>query len=64
MYNGMPPGAIANPGYNAIMCAIYPEITSYYYFVTDTDGYNVFSKTYSEHKKAVQAILDKQKENN
>ncbi len=63
-YDGLPPGAIANPGYEAIMCAIYPASTSYYYFVSDSDGYNVFSKTYAEHLKAVEAIRNAAKEEN
>jgi len=61
-YNGMPPGAICNPGYEAIMCAIYPANTDYYYFVTDHTGYNVFSKTYKEHLKAVEAIMNSKKD--
>lgn len=63
-YNGMPPGAICNPGYEAIMCAIYPASTDYYYFVTDHTGYNVFSKTYKEHLKAVEAIMNANKNEN
>ena len=55
-YNGMPPGAITNPGYEAIMCAIYPAKTDYYYFVADAKGYNVFSQTYKQHLEAVEAI--------
>ncbi len=58
VYNGLPPGAICNPGYEAIMCAIYPANTDYYYFVADNDGYNIFSKTYAEHQKAVQAVIN------
>ncbi len=58
VYNGFPPGAICNPGYDAIMCAIYPATTSYYYFVADNDGYNIFSKTYREHQQAVQSVIN------
>ena len=56
VYDGLMPGAICNPGYEAIMCAIYPAKTNYYFFVTDNDGYNVFTRTYEEHIKAVQKI--------
>ena len=56
VYDGLMPGAICNPGYEAIMCAIYPAKTNYYFFVTDNDGYNVFSRTYEEHKRAVDRI--------
>ncbi|MBQ2863472.1 MAG: endolytic transglycosylase MltG [Clostridia bacterium] len=57
VYNGLPPGAICNPGYEAIMCAIYPADTPYYYFVADKEKHNIFSKTYDEHKKAVAAVI-------
>ncbi len=57
VYNGMPPGAICSPGYEAIMCAIYPAKTSYYFFVADADGYNIFSRTYAEHQKAVASVI-------
>ena len=56
LYEGLPPGAICNPGYEAIMCTLYPASSSYYYFVTDNDGYNIFSKTYAEHLKAVKKV--------
>ena len=61
-YDGFTPGPICNPGYEAIMCAIYPARTSYYYFVTDNNGYNVFSTTLEEHKKAI-AKIEAEKEN-
>ena len=57
VYNGLPPGAICNPGYEAIMCAIYPAKTSYYFFVADKEGHNIFSRTYDEHKKAVAQVI-------
>ena len=39
------------------MCTIYPASTSYYYFVADKDGHNIYSRTYEEHKKAVAAVI-------
>ena len=57
VYNGLTPGAICSPGYDAIMCTIYPASTSYYYFVADKDGHNIYSRTYEEHKKAVAAVI-------
>lgn len=53
---GLPPGPICNPGYNAIVYAIYPRSTDYYYFVANNDGYSVFSETLSEHQKAIQDV--------
>lgn len=47
---GLPPGPIANPGIISIMAAIYPEDTSYNYFLTNPDnGETVFSVTLDEH---------------
>lgn len=57
-HRGLPPGPIANPGYNAITYALYPKITDYFYFVANNDGYSVFSETYSDHKAAIQAVAD------
>ncbi len=53
---GLPPGPICNPGYEALLYAIYPRSTDYYYFVANTDGYSVFSSTYSEHQQAIEDI--------
>ncbi len=50
---GLPPGAIANPGKEAIRAVIYPADTAYLYFVSKNDGTHYFSKTLSEHNRAV-----------
>ena len=50
---GLPPGAIANPGEEAIRAVLYPAETEYLYFVSKNDGSHHFSKTLSEHKQAV-----------
>jgi len=49
LYSGLPPGAIANPGYNAITCALYPASTEYFFFVSKKDGTTLFAKTEPEH---------------
>ena len=46
---GMPPGAIANPGYDALYCAFYPAKTRYYYFVANSSGYNLYAQTMAGH---------------
>ncbi len=52
LYKGLPPGPIANPGYEAITCALYPAKTKYYFFVSDNFGNTYFSRTNAEHNAA------------
>ncbi len=51
---GLPPGPICNPGAAALEAAVYPANTKYYYFLTGNDKKAVFSKTYAEHKRAIE----------
>ncbi len=46
---GLPPGAICNPGIDAIEAALYPADTDYYYFYTDDMGVFHYANTYDEH---------------
>ncbi|MCU0678953.1 MAG: endolytic transglycosylase MltG [Planctomycetes bacterium] len=49
-YPGLPPGPICNPGLDAIMAAVYPGTSEYWYFLNRSDnGATVFSRTYEEH---------------
>lgn len=48
-YKGLPPGPIANPGFDAIEAALYPNDTDYLFFALQEDGTHKFSKTYEEH---------------
>lgn len=50
---GLPKGAIASPGKEAIVAALYPEQSEYLYFVSKNDGTHVFSSNYRNHNKAV-----------
>lgn len=49
---GLPPAPIASPGESSIKAALYPDDTSYLYFVAKGDGSHVFTKTYREHLNA------------
>ena len=46
---GLPPGAICNPGNEAIHAALYPEKTNYYFFYTDKNGKTTFSNRFIDH---------------
>ncbi len=50
LYPGLPPGPISNPTLKAIRAALYPEDTSYYYFVSMKNGHMLFAKTLTEHE--------------
>jgi len=50
---GLPPGPIGNPGRAAIQAVMEPARGSYYYFVSKNDGSHYFSRSLSEHNRAV-----------
>jgi UPF0755 protein len=54
-YYGLPPGPINSPGRKSILAVLYPEKHSFLYFVANGSGGHTFSRTYSEHRKAVRA---------
>jgi UPF0755 protein len=58
---GLPPGPIANPGLESIKAVVFPEQTDYLYFVSKNDGSHHFSKTLSEHNRAVQTYQKKKR---
>jgi UPF0755 protein len=49
VYAGLPPGPIANPGFDAIRAVVQPERTDYLFFVSRNDGTHVFAETLEEH---------------
>ncbi len=53
LYQGLPPGPIANPSLASIEAVIYPAQTQYLYFRArcDGSGRHIFAVTYEEHLK-------------
>lgn len=50
--DGLPPGAIANPGLDSIKAVLSPETHDYLYYF-HAKGETIFSKTYEEHRLKV-----------
>jgi UPF0755 protein len=48
LYEGLPPGPIANPSASAMLAALSPQTTNYYYFVANK-GTTYFSETKAQH---------------
>jgi UPF0755 protein len=55
---GLPVGAIANPGLDAIDAALHPEKNTldgtYYFFVTDVEYNHYYGRTYEEHLQNIE----------
>ena len=60
---GLPPTPIALPGDEALRAVANPLETGELFFVATglPDGSHTFSRTYEEHRKAVRAMLDRQR---
>jgi len=54
---GLPKGPISNPGLRAIRAAIYPKSSPYWFYLSKPSGETVFSRTFSDHKKAINLYL-------
>lgn len=55
--NGLPPGAICNPSYQALTCAISPDSeSSNYFFVTDTNRFMLYAETRAGHERNVALV--------
>ncbi len=48
-YAGLPPGPISNPGIESISGAIFPQKTSYLFYLSSKTGETIFSKTAQDH---------------
>lgn len=59
MYDGITPGPIGTPSYQAIVAAIYPTWNDYYYFVADIDTQEIYySSTIEEHDALVEEYVN------
>lgn len=54
--DGLPAGAICNPGLEAINAALYPADTDYYYFVASNAGEFFYAKTAEGHDENVEYV--------
>lgn len=63
MFEGLPPGPIASPGWKSIEAVLNPAETDFYYFVVNgREGRHKFSRTADEHERAVQDYRRQQAE--
>lgn len=56
LISGLPPGPICSPGEASLRAALYPDSTSYLYFMARGDGTHKFSKTLAEHEAAYREV--------
>jgi UPF0755 protein len=50
-YRGLPPGPISNPGLRALIAAVRPQQSDYYYYLSAPTGETIFSRTLEEHNQ-------------
>ena len=55
--DGFPPGPIASPGASSLKAALYPAKSDYLYFVSKDGRTHHFSKSYKEHRQAIDQFL-------
>jgi len=56
LIDGLPPGPVSSPGTASLEAALYPADVPYLYFVADSTGRHVFTKTYREHLAAIDSV--------
>jgi UPF0755 protein len=58
-FAGLPPGPIANPGLSSIKAAIYPQESSYWFYLHDPQGKIHYARTIEEHNENIRKYLGK-----
>ena len=59
IYDGLPVGAISNPGDNAIKASLYPEENAYLFFVAiGSTGQHKFATSFEEHEENIKNYRD------
>lgn len=59
---GLPPTPIAMPGISALQASMHPAQSDYLYFVSQGNGYHVFSTSLKAHNQALKRFLRNQKQ--
>ncbi len=59
---GLPVAPISNPSVASLFAAARPSKTDFLFFVSNGNGGHQFSKTYDGHKKGIQILLTRKKE--
>ena len=59
---GLPIAPISNPSVASLFAAARPSKTEFLFFVSNGNGGHRFSKTYDGHKKGIQILLTRKKE--
>lgn len=58
LYKGWPPGPIASPGLSAVLAALEPKPSPYWFYLSDPKtGKTVFSKSLEEHNRNISIYL-------
>lgn len=58
-YLGFPPAPICNPGLSSINAALNPKDSSYWFYLSDKEGFIHYAKTLDEHNQNVSRYLMK-----
>jgi UPF0755 protein len=56
-FAGLPPTPIANPGFSSIKAAIFPQHSSYWYYIHDPEGQIHFAETLTDHNRNIELYL-------